>query len=173
MKAKILCVTFTLFASVPALAQSIDAGGGFQFMRDPSGEASYPGWFGQVGGNLSPTLGVVGEVAGGSRAHAAGDYPDVTFYSVMGGPRFAASGAASVMPFVQVLVGVATGSASGGLFLSDSESRFAIKPAAGVDVMFTTHVGIRASGFFSRTGMSDGGNQFGFQVGAVLRRRSR
>jgi hypothetical protein len=131
MKAKFLCVIFTLCISAPALAQSFDASGGFQFMRDQRGEANYPEWFGQVGGTLTPTLGVMGEVAGGTRAHAAGDYPDVTFYSVMGGPRFAAAGAASVIPFVQVLVGVAAGSVGGGLFLSDSEkpgSRSSLQP---------------------------------------------
>jgi len=71
MKVKIFCVVFALFASVPAFAQSFDIGGGFQFMRDQDAKGNYPGWFGQVGGNLSPTLGVVGEVASGARARAA------------------------------------------------------------------------------------------------------
>jgi len=140
-------------------------------MRDQTGKANYPGWFGQVAGNVSPTLGVVGEVAGGTRTHAAVETePDVTFYSFMGGPRFSAPRSASVILFVQVLFGVARGSVSGGFFLSGSESKFAIKPAVGVDVMFTTNVGIRGLGFYRRTGMSDGGNEFGFQVGMVLRR---
>jgi hypothetical protein len=62
---------------------------------------------------------------------------------------------------------------SGVVFVTESDSEFAIQPAGGVDVMFTPNVGIRGSGFYRRIGMSEGGNEFGFQGGIVLSSGSR
>lgn len=165
MKVKIVTFVFALLAWVPAFAQSFDFGGGFQFMRDHDAEGNFPGWFGQVAGNVTPTFGIVGEVAAGTRTYMDAD---VAVYSFMVGPRFSAPRSASLIPFVQVLFGAARGSVSGGLLVSESDSEFAIQPAGGMDVMFSSNVGIRGSGFYRRIRMSDGGNEFGFQVGIVL-----
>jgi hypothetical protein len=176
MKVRIVAFVFALFASAPGFAQSFDVGGGFQLMRDPGGQAqgNFPGWFGQVSGNVSPTFGIVGEVAGGTRRF--GEFlteAEASVYSFMGGPRFSAARSGSVIPFVQVLFGAVRGTISGGFFVSASDSEFAIQPAGGADVMFTPNVGIRGSGFYRRIGMSEGGNEFGLQIGIVLSGGSR
>jgi hypothetical protein len=173
MKLKSLVFVFALFASVPAFAQSFDLSGGFQFMRDQEIEENFPGWFAQVGGNVTPTFGIVGEVAGGTKTYTVlGTDLDLTVYSFMGGPRFSGPRSAPVIPFVQVLFGVARASLSA-VGESESESEFAIQPAGGVDVMFSPNVGIRGAGFYRRIAMSDGTNEFGFQVGIVLSGGSR
>jgi hypothetical protein len=107
MKVRIFAFVFASFASAPVFAQSFDLGGGFQFMHDKDAEGNFPGWFGQVGGNVTPTFGIVGEVAGGTRTDTGfATEVDVTVYSFVGGPRFSAPRSASVIPFVQVLFGV-------------------------------------------------------------------
>ena len=164
----VLLVLATLIAT-PAFAQGIDVSGGFHFMREDSLEENFPGWFVQAGGDLAPMFGIVGEVTGGTKTYSViGTDIDLSVYSFMAGPRFSGPRTASVIPFAQVLFGVVRGSVSV-LGESEAENEFGFQPAGGVDVMFSPRAGVRGTGFYRRVGTDDGGNEFGFQIGIVLR----
>lgn len=168
MKLKALTFVFALLMAMPVFAQGIDLSGGFQLMRDQDIEENFPGWFAQIGGNITPTFGLVGEVGAGTKTYTLlGTDVDLTVYSFLAGPRFSGPRSKTVVPFAQILFGMARASVSA-IGKSESETEFAIQPAGGVDIMFTPQVGIRSAAFYRRIGASDGANEFGFQVGIVL-----
>jgi opacity protein-like surface antigen len=136
-------------------------------------DGAFPaGWYGDIAINVTDTIAVVGDVAGvyktfdESTARTFGLNPDVTadvrLHTLMGGVRVSNRQNPRVVPFAQVLFGVARGSVSiegtttvfgrpAVVNLSEqSPSKFAFDVGAGVNLNVTDAVGIRISGSYIR-----------------------
>lgn len=145
----------------------VEVSGGYMFMRDFSdedelgvGDVDFPaGWYFSAAVNPTQWLGLVGEVGGSYKNDFEAGPPGFSVsntarvYTFLGGPRFFHK-AGRVVPFVQVLAGVAhmrlktvfpTEIYAPGTFKADTTA-FAIQPGAGLTVLLTETVGVRVSG---------------------------
>jgi hypothetical protein len=163
MTIRVLAALFVLALSAPAYAQDFprfDVSGGYSFLR--AEEENFNGWLASITGNVTPGLGVTGEVSG---HYATLDGEDVNFHSYLVGPRFAARQNPAITPWVHVLFGaVRTG---GDTF--DTFTDFALQPGGGVDFWANPNFGVRAGVDYRRVFFEgEGSNHFRFQVGVVL-----
>jgi hypothetical protein len=146
---------------------------GWPFLR-VSGEIldfnSAIGWHASVAGNVSPWVGIVGDVTGNykSESTVTGD-PGVTLLSFLGGPRFSARTDATAVPFAEFLVGFTRTSLDVGT-VSESSTEFTIQPGGGVDIG-NERAAARLSIAWRRV-FYEGSptNMFRFMAGVVIRR---
>jgi len=146
---------------------------GWSFLR-VSGEFldtnSAVGWNVSVAGNVSPWLGIVGDVTGNYKSGSTvSDDTGMTFYTFTGGPRFSARTSPGAVPFAEFLVGFTRTSLDAG-FVGDSSTEFTIQPGGGVDIG-NERVAARLS-FAWRRVFYEGSptNMFRFVGGVVIRR---
>ncbi len=122
---------------------------GYSFLRDTDLEENLVlGWRAAVVGNLSDTLGIVGEV-GGNYKTVEDDLGlasvKVNVHSLHAGPRFASRSSASAVPYAQLLAGVTRLAASVDLLGSsgsDSTTKFSIQPGVGVQILANERLAI-------------------------------
>ena len=133
------------------------------------------GWNVSVAGNVSPWLGIVGDVTGNYKGEttdtglqAASD-PGVAFHTFTGGPRFSARTSPDAVPFAEFLVGFTRTSRDIGT-VGESSTEFTIQPGAGID-LGNERVAARLS-FALRRVFYEGNptNMFRFVGGVVIRR---
>ena len=173
----------------PARAQN-DAGefsAGWQVLHFEE-ETFSRGWYADVLGNLTDSLGVVGEVSGHYRTIdetrlVAGVPVDVSadlrIHSFMGGIRFSARQSQQIVPFGQALFGLVHGSAAvegsatvgGRTFTvdeseSDSDAAFAL--GGGVNVRMTDILALRFAASYFRVIEDGASNSVRFAVGVVF-----
>lgn len=170
MKVRLIAVAFIGLFATTAWAQEVPAGdvsGGYSFVRDQELEENFQGWVGSAAFNLSPWLGVVGEVGGNYKTLSAfGTDVDLSVHTFAGGVRTSFRGSSSVTPFAQLLVGAARASGSV-LGVSESDTEFMVQPGGGVDVWFQPTVGLRIGGDYRRILEDSGANEFRFHAGIV------
>jgi hypothetical protein len=127
------------------------------------------GWNVSVAGNVSPSLGIVGDATGNYKGGLTPDDPDVAIHTFTGGPRFSARNSPVAVPFAEFLVGFTRTSfdIDG---VGDSSTEFTIQPGGGVDIG-NERVAARLS-FAWRRVFYEGNptNMFRFVGGVVIRR---
>jgi len=165
----------------PAAAQDAPKGelsGGYHFFSgkgegdDEDWENFAKGWYVDVAGNLTNSVGIVGQVSGNYKHFDDGDF-DFNIHTFMGGLRGSSQG--PVRAFGQVLLGAANLKASDNID-SVSETDFAIQLGGGVNVMGSGNVGLRVGADYVRILAKDDGelssgedvNGFRFVVGVVF-----
>jgi len=153
------------------------------------------GWYADVAWNVTNAIALVGDVAGAYKTFEEaitelGARVDVTaevdVHTFLGGVRVSARQLPRVVPFGQVLFGVAHGKVDveGSATIpstiprlppvtirideSESSNEFALEAGGGVTLNLIEAVGIRIAGSYMRIGTEDGSNAFRFGVGAVL-----
>jgi opacity protein-like surface antigen len=146
------------------------------------------GWYADALGNLTDSLGVVGEVSGYYRTldetRVVAGFPvnveaNLRIHSFMGGVRFSARQNPQIVPFGQALFGLVHGSASfegsttvaGRTFTvddSESDSDVAFDLGGGVDVGLTNTLGLRFAASYFRVIEDGASNSVRFAVGAVF-----
>jgi hypothetical protein len=129
MKKLILCLLILVPISLPAVAQRVEAYGGFQYTHLQPGYNSV-GWNASLTGNFKHFLGVTGDFSGAYKS--SGDFHSYTF-----GPVLTAR-LPVVQPFVHALFGGATLSSSG-----VSDTGFAMLVGGGLDFGFRRGLGFR------------------------------
>jgi hypothetical protein len=138
---------------------------GYTFMRDfeevstdRSGTNFPAGWFTSGGVNVTPWMGLIGEVTGSYKNHfydfaEAGNRVDndARLYTFMGGPRFFYK-RGRLAPYAQVLAGAAhmrmnTKVAAAALSQSATTTNtdFSIQPGGGLAIYLTESVGVRVA----------------------------
>ncbi len=146
---------------------------GWSFLR-VSGELldtnSALGWNVSVAGNVSPWLGIVGDVTGNYKTGSTvSDDTGVTIHTFTGGPRFSARTSPVAVPFAEFLVGFTRTSLDTGR-VGDSSFEFTIQPGGGVDIG-NERVAARMSFAWRRVFYEgDPTNMFRFVGGVVIRR---
>ncbi|HJR59953.1 MAG TPA: outer membrane beta-barrel protein [Vicinamibacterales bacterium] len=168
-------VVLTLLAvAAPAAAQDeprFTVAGSYTILNDSDLEETFPvGWLLAVTRNLNSTFSLVGEMGGNYKTlELGGDDIDFKVHAFLAGVRVR-SARANVIPFAQVLAGVANGSVSvPGTGESDSSNGFAVQPGAGIDFNFTPSAGLRLQADYRL--IRDEGentNQFRFAAGIVF-----
>jgi hypothetical protein len=188
-----LCVMVLLVAWPTASAAQDDPkvtlSGGWQLQRVVE-ETLAKGWYVDFGGNLDRTFAIVGEVSRGSKSVTEADVVSgvrvtatgsMTVDAYLAGVRFSARASPRVVPFGQVLTGVARGQGSvdgiataNGLTVTVSESESSTNLASvfggGVDLFLTRVAGVRIGGSYMRIAGADGeggANVLRFGVGFV------
>lgn len=181
--ASLLCLVGVGFAT-PAAAQDTpraEISGGYNWLAaKSSGDDEWTkfkkGWYFDVAGNVTETVGIVGQVTGNYKTFEDpdGDF-DLKIHTYMFGVR--ASSPGRVRGFGQVLIGAANikGSETTGTF-SASETDLAFQVGGGVTVLNTGNVGFRAGVDYLRVKAKDDGevlegdsvNGFRFNVGIVI-----
>ena len=185
-----------LGASLPAAAQTVpkvEMSGGYQFLNlsiEGENEALGKGWYVDIAGNVTRSVGVVFEVGGNYKSLTSTESfqgatgtatADLRLHEFMGGVRFNARQNPTIVPFGQVLVGgvrlsaevSATGSVGGIPIVSfseeDSQTNLAVQAGGGVNVLLADQVGIRVGLDYLRVFEEDSGaNVFRFAAGIVL-----
>ena len=188
-----VCLGLVVGLAAPATAQTTpraEASGGYQFLSLSSGGESEPfpkGWYVDLAGNLNQTWGVVFEVGGNYKSQTetatvgritATATADIKLHEFMGGVRAASRKNPTVAPFVQVLAGAMTGSASfsvtsgaGNTTLfsasgAESGTNFAVQFGGGVTVGRRDKAGVRIGADYVRIFATDeGANLFRFAAG--------
>jgi hypothetical protein len=143
-------------------------------MLKPTGEGSETlpaGWFGEIAGNVSRSLAIVGQMTGNYKGMTSeGVDVDTSIMTFAAGLRVSGRSSGAV-PFGQVLFGIARSSASSsiaGLDISDSSSNGLLQVGAGVNLMPEAAIGVRVGGDYLRVLGDEGGNAFRFAVGVVI-----
>jgi opacity protein-like surface antigen len=168
----VLAVLFVVCLAAPAAAQGprFDVSGGYSVLRDTEIDQNFNGWVASVSGNLNPWFGVVGEVGGNYKSETFETIDvDLSMYSFMGGARFTSRANPAIAPFAQVLAGgVRLGASFAGE--SDSQTKFALQPGAGLDIWFAPYVGLRVGGDYRHIFLEEdeGPDEFRFHVGIVI-----
>lgn len=183
MRLRLLAVLLLLAVGAPAMAQStpsIEFGAGYAYLRDEgsSGVADSEnlplGWYADIAGNLSDSLGLVAEVSGSYKTFDSGG-PDefkISFQSLMGGPRLSRRGDGANF-YAQVLAGGTRVKVSDP-FSEDSITKFALQPGVGLDFRVSDGLAVRIGGdyrliFFE----GEKGKQWRATAGLVFRSGSR
>jgi hypothetical protein len=160
-------------APTPAAAQDVPAvevSGGYNFLRvfddELEGEENFPkGWYADVAGNITPTLGVVGALFG---TYKTIEDVDFSVHGFMAGVRLSGRNNPTVVPFGEVLVGAARSKAEFGGF-DESETDGLLQLGGGVNFIATTNVGVRVGAAYVRVFSEDEGtNVLRFTAGLVL-----
>ncbi len=146
---------------------------GWSFLRIPDeffAVNSAVGWNVSVAGNVAPWLGIAGDVTANYKAGlGSADDIDVTYYSVLGGPRFSARASPRAVPFAEFMVGFTRSRLSVG-FDGESTTEFTIQPGGGID-LGNERLAARLSIAWRRVFYEgDPTNMFRFVGGVVIRR---
>ena len=143
--------------------------GGYTFYRDQSDGQSFGGGWALSGARqMTPQIDLVGSI---SASHRSDDILGVnvassSIHTFAGGPKYAWPARSRYTPFAQVLVGIATVSATA-MGVSDSSAGFALQPGFGVDVPIRKPLALRV-GFDVETIHASGGWFTGFRINAGL-----
>ena len=160
-------------AAVPASAQTapppVEFSAGYNFLQltgeDGEDGTSMPvGWYGEVSGNVTPMLAIVGQVTGNYKTlEEDGFEADFDIHTFAGGLRVLARGA-QADPFAHVLFGGVRSSFS---FEGDSESDTSsmMQLGGGVNLFTQAPVGLRLGADWIHAFGDNGGNAFRFAVG--------
>lgn len=180
-----LCLV-VLGVSLPAAAQDearVELSGGYNFIRyfDPEGDdaENFPGgWYGEVAGNLTNMLAVVGQVNGNYKdLEENGGSLDAKVHGFLGGVRVRRRVNERAMPFGHVLVGGTNIKISSDDFdFDESETFFTLQVGGGVNLMATERFSIRVGADYlrvigkedSQLELNEDFNVFRFVVGVVL-----
>lgn len=173
MGASALCAGILTIAS-PVMAQDapkVDVSGGYSYLHvGDSDELEHvpAGWYADVVGNLTPMLGIVGQVTGNYKSV---DDVNFKFHSFAAGARVSGN-AGTVTPFGQVLVGLGRATFNtdlGGALpadISDSSTDPVLTLGAGVTIKSGGAIGVRIGGDYVRLFTEDEGtNLFRVNVG--------
>jgi hypothetical protein len=150
-------------ATISAQTGSGDIAGSYAFLHDS--DLNFPsGWVIAATRNLTPRVGIVGEVGGN---YGSLDVLNLRQHSFLGGVKFQAPNASAVTPFAELLAGTTLLGASveGN---SDSWFVYSVQPGGGVDIAVSPNVRVRIQGDYRynrRDGL--GFNQFRFASGVV------
>ena len=168
-----------LSSPAPAQTPKVEISGGYQVRYNP--DKSFPaGWYFDIAGNVSRVFGIVGEAGGAYQTEnqeiSTGRAVDITtkLHTFMGGVRLNARINPRVVLFHNVLAGAAHASLNTdgvGVTLSASETKFALQPNIGVNLMVTDKIGLRLAADYCRVFLGGGRgdvNQVRFTVGVVL-----
>jgi hypothetical protein len=167
----VFCLTAILCVATRASAQESagDVAFSYSILHDSEVEETFPmGWLVAGGANLGSHFAALGEVGGNYKSvDLLGTDVNLRVHSFLGGLRVH-NRTPRVMPFGQVLVGVAHFGASV-LGEGESSNGFAIQPGGGVDIPLTSSLGARLQGDF-RMIRSEGEttNEFRFGFGIVF-----
>jgi hypothetical protein len=170
LAALVLAVTQTVWAQD---APKAELAAGYNMLR-PTGEGSEAlpaGWFGEIAGNVTRTLAIVGQLTANYKGMSSeGIDVDTSIMTFGGGVRVSGRSSGAV-PFGQVLFGIARSRASSsvaGIDISDSTNNGLIQVGAGVNLMPEAAIGLRVGGDYLRVLGDEGGNAFRFAVGIVI-----
>jgi hypothetical protein len=177
MRVGLMVALLLVVVSGPAMAQvtpAVEIGLGYAYLRDDEIDESFPlGWYADVAGNLTSSLGLVGELSGSYKTIDSGIGDDtldihLSVHSAMGGLRLTHRGDGANF-YLQVLAGAAKAKAT---FLeeSDSVTDFALQPGVGMEFGTGGSVGFRVGADYRRV-FSDpeGINQWRATAGFVIR----
>ena len=195
---RLLFLVALIAVAQPASAQTVtlgDASVGWRILRAIDGgingeSVSFPlGWYGDVSFNLGDEFAIVGDVSGAYKSMEVSETvitttvnsdANIKIHTFMGGLRYSFRGNPEVVPFAQVLFGVAHGSMNleqsvitpgrptATLSESDSSNEFAFDLGGGVTLPATEKIDLRIGVSYVRIGADDGGNGFRASVGAVF-----
>jgi hypothetical protein len=166
--------------ATPAAAQDApkaEISAGWQLLNvkaegDEERENFPKGWYFDVAGNITPVIGIVGQVSGNYKTFEEDDF-DLDIHTFMGGVRVGSQG--PVRGFGQFLVGGARIGASDDID-SISETNMAIQVGGGVNVTGSSAVGLRVGIDWMKVLTKDDGDILGgadvdgirFTVGVVF-----
>jgi outer membrane immunogenic protein len=147
----VMAFGFCTLASLPAAAQSVDAGVNYNYVHTnapPGGCGCFPlnGGSAWLGLNLPHSFSLVGEIAS-QRGRGSNPVGDLTLASFMAGPRYSIRRGSHLVPFAQVLLGAAHASGSfapGSADITGSSNAFAMAAGGGLDVNISEHFTLRA-----------------------------
>ena len=171
-------IAVLLMAGGTAFAQDRgDISGGYRFMRS-EGVNFGKGWYVDVSGHMTDMVSIVGDV-GGSYKSESESFAGVTItadariHTFAGGLKVRASAVSpSVVPFGQVLFGVANAKAEasgGGISLSESVTDPMLNLSGGIDLRGSASVGLRAQvGWWRIFSEGEGFNAFHISIGATI-----
>lgn len=173
-----LVIAVLLMAGGTAFAQDRgDISGGYRFMRS-EGVNVGKGWYADVSGHLTDMVSIVGDVGGSYKGESesfAGVTiaADIKIHTFTGGLKVRASAVSpSVVPFGQVLFGVATAkteASGGGISISESLTDPMLNLSGGVDVRGGAPVGLRAQvGWWRIFSEGEAFNAFHISIGATI-----
>ena len=129
---------------------------------------------------MNPWFGIVGEAGGAYKTKSErisnNRTADVTasLHAFMAGVRLSARINRRIVLVHPVLVGVAhasSGTDAGGVTLRPSETKFALQPGLGINLMVTDEVGVRVAADYRRVLVGDDrcdDNEFRLTIGVVL-----
>jgi hypothetical protein len=154
MRLRLLAVLLLLGVGTPAMAQDtpgVEFSAGYAYMRDKELDESFPlGWYADIAGNLSPWLGLVGEVGGSYKRFTDIDGTRLTFsvHTLMGGVGRPRRGGGPT-PDIHEMAGAAPTTISGGGF-SGNNTDLAVQPGVGFDLRVSDGMAVRVGGDFRR-----------------------
>jgi hypothetical protein len=175
MRVGLMVAVLALAAAAPAVAQvtpAVEIGLGYAFLRDEEIDEDFPlGWYADIAGNLTGSLGLVGELGGSYKTiqSEVGDFDiKLSVHTAMGGLRLTHRGDGANF-FVQVLAGAAKGKVTV-LDASESVTDFALQPGIGLELGTGGSVGFRVGADYRRVFSEDEGvNQWRATAGFVIR----
>ena len=162
-----------------AQTRRVELSGGYQVVH-ALGKTLPAGWYVDVAGNVNSWFGIVGEVGGAyktkSERISTNRTVEVTskLHTFMAGVRLHARITPRIVLVHPVLFGGARASVSTdalGVTLSPSETKFALQPGVGINLMVTDTVGMRVAADYRRVFLGEdrgAENEFRFTVGIVL-----
>ena len=165
-----------VFAAVPASAQStppVEFSAGYNYLQlsgdeGEDGESVPVGWYGEVSGNVTPMLAIVGQVTGNYMGFEEDGFEaDFSIHTFAAGLRVLGRGA-QANPFAHVLFGGARTSFS---FEGDddcddcSDTSSMMQLGGGVNLFTQAPVGLRLGADWIHAFGDNGGNAFRFAVG--------
>jgi hypothetical protein len=177
MRVGLMVAVLALGVSAPVMAQvtpAVEIGLGYAFLRDDEIDEDFPlGWYADIAGNLTSSLGLVAELGGSYKTIDSGlgdDTLDVklSVYTAMGGLRLTHRGDGANF-YLQVLAGAAKAKVT---FLdeSDSVTDFALQPGVGLEFGTGGSVGFRVGADYRRVfSEGEGVNQWRATAGFVIR----
>jgi hypothetical protein len=154
-----LILTFAtiLFGSVlPAAAQdnpALDVSGSYWFLTEIHIGGKVHGWVASVTRNVTPVLGITGEIGGTYKAN---------YYSLLAGPRFASRQDPRVTRYAHMLIGPVIA----GVPLR--RAYFALQPGGGADFWLRPRLGVRAGIDYRHVFADENSHELRFQLGIVL-----
>ena len=168
-----------LMLAAPAMAQNapkVDVAASFSALFDKELSTDLPGangwlpsgWLVSGAARVIGNLSLVGEVgANYSSVSTAGIDMSLSVFSALGGVRYTAKAGPRVLPFVQLLFGLARLHADAmGIGISDNE--FATQVGGGVDVAISPKLAVRLQGDYRALRSQYGaGNEFRLATGIV------
>jgi opacity protein-like surface antigen len=191
LRISVIAVLATLLLAIPQRARAQnnanEFSGGWRLLHFE--EETFPlGWYADVLGNLTDSLGVVGEVSGQYKTidetRMVGAFPldvstNLQIHSFMGGIRYSARQNPQIVPFGQALFGLVHGSASvegsatvgGRTFTvdeSESDTDAALELGGGVNLRITDNITVRFAGSYFRVIEEDASNSIAFAAGVVF-----
>ena len=168
-----------LSSSAAAQTPKVEISGGYQALHALD-ETLPAGWYVEVAGNVNPWFGIVGEVGGAYQTKSeriSNNRPanvTSTLHTFVGGVRLTARINRRIVLVHPVLVGGAHASVSTdavGVTSSPPETKLALQPGLGINLMVTDKVGLWVAADYRRVLLSDNRsdeNEFRFTIGIVL-----